>query len=1180
MHLIETGARWIWVASAFLIWPTSFMAQANVATNPMRLIVPLDKDPWQLSPLPMGEGERRGIPRRLAGSIRTIPVHIPNDVQLTDFVKEPLGQSPDIAKANEQEWWYTRHFATPGGTLGREVRLVFDGVDYFADVWLNGVKLGSHEGAYSRFDFEVGVRLAKTGDNYLAVRVTAPWKVPGRSHYEFMKGEYEEAWDALPGPGQVVFPLGLHRGVHLEVTSRTRVVDLSVSTAALAESAAKLHFAVQIVSNGGAARGIVRTRLVPENFSGEPVALPDQPFAISTATAGVTVNFDTRVMRPKLWWTWDLGAQNLYRAEVSLVDEDGAAIDSTAAIFGIRTVERDSNLLYRINGQPVLMRGAWYAMSRLYPASTDRWTYEKDLRLARNANMNHLVNYTVIEKDDFYDLADRLGVLLFMELPFNQEGPIDALNDSYPRRQQFIDWSAAEVRQIVKQLRNHPSIGVWAPVAEVTENSPEIKVSWDKRIGEAKNGYNLFLSVMQSAVVETDSDALYFRSYCDFGEHHFWEGTFFSGTTYDQQFDASASFVSEYGAEALFAPESVSRIVDIKTLWAARSEAVSPVRLPIDVRSFPYQHPWQSFGVDFTTTAIGLNVTRNIETFDQYVNASQIYQSFIYGYAADAYRRKAFDPINGIRSWMLKSFPEVPIGGFGVIDAFDTPTRAYYEQKRTFAPIVLSFAIRLPLESIPAGSNISVPIWLSNISPDELADVSVTWGLYSLDGKSSQGGQTTAAIAAHHAASVATATFVVPEAGGLYLLRGYAHQGGHMISTASSFLKVATRATRRPLRVLVVGSPEWANPTADFLEGFGAQVSRALAENTVIRPLKFPASVGELRSKYDVIWLAGYNAYWREAPPFLTDLIKSAVSQGTTLVHSGSSGSFHGGGDINNRTAALDLTSLADVLPVTVEHENDVYSPSKFLTGKQRNPFAIDHTFPVVATESAPQWLRQVDFANVVPESFHVLRAKPTANVLLRLGELPLLVSGQYGQGKTIAYMGFSPEGSPAIEHAPVILDRAIREAASGRDFATISAIILALASGDDPPQSIARSIDERAAPIFESILSARADPPERPAVSWSQDTDGTVHGHVRIENGNRFNFELRLRVVQTDGHMDDSLALWSDQFFNLLPHEVAESDITVVRSVRAAPVRMTLAIQTIDGREVQYPDWEVPPPP
>ena len=182
------------------------------------------------------------------------------------------------------------------------------------------------------------------------------------------------------------------------------------------------------------------------------------------------IELAAQVKQPKLWWTWDQGPQNLYTAEASLVDGKGLVIDRLSATFGIRTLERDDNMLYKLNGRPVFFRGAWFAMSKLYPATTDRWTYEKDLRLARHANMNHLVNYTVVEKEDFYDLADRLGILLFIELPFNQEGPEDAVNKNYPRRDEFIRWSSEEVAKIVRSLANHPSVGVWSALSEVTEN--------------------------------------------------------------------------------------------------------------------------------------------------------------------------------------------------------------------------------------------------------------------------------------------------------------------------------------------------------------------------------------------------------------------------------------------------------------------------------------------------------------------------------------------------------------------------------------------------------------------------------------------------------------------------------------------------------------------------------------
>jgi beta-mannosidase len=480
----------------------------------------------------MGEGEKVGVPLRGSPKVESVPTSVPNDVQLAIGLKDPLGQQPEIWDINKREWWYARSFSSPRVVAAQQARLVFDGVDYFADVWLNGEKIGSHEGAYTRFAFDVTKRLHANGENYLAVRVTSPWKVPGRSHYEFMKGEFEEWWDALPGTGQVVFPLGLHRSVRLEITSATRIEELQVSTtrlrdqtAAPVSSPAQADLKLRLtVSNCGPLRnGTLQLSIRPENFAGSALDLPPRPIAFS-GQRGESQNIDlaATVDHPKLWWTWDQGPQSLYTAEATLVDGKGLVIDRLSATFGIRTLEREDNILYKLNGRPVFLRGAWLAMSKLYPADTDRWTYEKDLRLARHANMNHMVNYTVVEKEDFYDLADRLGILLFIELPFNQEGPEDAVNKNYARRDEFIRWSSEEVAKIVRSLANHPSVKVWSAVSEVTANGADVTTAGDPRIAEAADGYAMFVKKVGEVVKQNDPDALYFRSYCDFGEHHFW----------------------------------------------------------------------------------------------------------------------------------------------------------------------------------------------------------------------------------------------------------------------------------------------------------------------------------------------------------------------------------------------------------------------------------------------------------------------------------------------------------------------------------------------------------------------------------------------------------------------------------------------------------------------------------
>jgi hypothetical protein len=400
---------------------------------------------------------------------------------------------------------------------------------------------------------------------------------------------------------------------------------------------------------------------------------------------------------------------------------------------------------------------------------------------------------------------------------------------------------------------------------------------------------------------------------------------------------------------------------------------------------------------------------------------------------------------------MFKSFPEKPVGGFGVIDAFDTPTMGYYVQRRTFAPITMSYAVRYALESVPAGSSWKAPVWVSNATNEE-ASLSIDSVLYSLNGERRLESHARKSVPARQAQEVASVDWRLPEEPGVYLLHGHATQGSNEVASTEMYLKVVPKAARKALRVLVLGTPDWAQPVADYLSNLGAAVTPAIYEPTVVREPKnpFPTSADNLCQNYDVVWLAGFNDYWREAPEQTTQMIVQAIRSGVTFVHTGSWGSFHGGGE---RAAALDLTPLAQLLPIDVQHENDLSPITSYRTGAEINsPPPPSPSHQIAASDAAPPWLRNVDFAGLAPGSYHLLIARPDATVLLRMDNQPLLVSGHYGQGLTLAYLGFSPEGSGSVrDQRPVIVDRAIRSSTEGRLFTIISASLLALASGQDP---------------------------------------------------------------------------------------------------------------------------------
>jgi hypothetical protein len=257
---------------------------------------------------------------------------------------------------------------------------------------------------------------------------------------------------------------------------------------------------------------------------------------------------------------------------------------------------------------------------------------------------------------------------------------------------------------------------------------------------------------------------------------------------------------------------------------------------------------------------------------------------------------------------------------------------------------------------------------------------------------------------------------------------------------------------------------------------------------------------------------------------------------------------------------------------VALHHENDIVPKTSFRIGSQANGLASHEPLHLGATSAAPKWIQEIPFGNLAPAGFHWLQAKPGAQVLLKIDKRALLVRGRYGKGETLAYLGFSPEGSLNIDQTPLILDRAIQSSPEDRLFATMCATLLTLASRVDPAVSVADLIEDRAKPLFETLLGRPPTEAPRLAVSWTSDPEGRVIGHIRIENGTRFIFGLRLRLDGSDIREGRTLPLWSDQYFDLLPSEVAESTVTLWQQTSEPAKPLWITVETIDGIKKQYP--------
>ncbi len=288
-----------------------------------------------------GQGVKEGLHQLPRGDIETlvwIPAQVPGDVY-TDLWRAGALEDPYFGcnsfKAQwvmQDEWWYSLQFNVSEEMKDKVVRLEFDGVDYSCEVWLNGQYLGSHQGVFSRFSFDI-TKLVQSdrnwlkGRNMLMVKLDPPpqvnHKVAGLKTPWF--GDY---WRDL-------VPFGIWRPVRLVATGPARIDDVYVKSSLRQDGAAELDVAVTLENHSEREKTVsLAVTVKGQNFSGPTV----QAENIQVIKPGKRV-IKTKVYieDPRLWWPWDLGEQNLYTAEV-MVKEDGRIHDRNQTTFGIREI--------------------------------------------------------------------------------------------------------------------------------------------------------------------------------------------------------------------------------------------------------------------------------------------------------------------------------------------------------------------------------------------------------------------------------------------------------------------------------------------------------------------------------------------------------------------------------------------------------------------------------------------------------------------------------------------------------------------------------------------------------------------------------------------------------------------------------------------------------------------------
>ncbi|MDP3311930.1 glycoside hydrolase family 2 protein [Lutibacter sp.] len=459
----------------------------------------------------------------------TVPGVVHTDLLANHLIEDPFWETNELKLQwiENENWNYKTTINLTRDQLSQEnIELEFEGLDTYATVFFNGEKIIEAINMFRSWKADIK-KFAKVGGNKLEVRFTSPlkynsekvknqpYKLPSGNETVDLKvssftrkAAYQFGWDF--GPRFVTS--GIWKNVKINTWNEARITNLYVQTDSISNNKAYLTTIIEVEGAESTKSNDLKL-LINLGENTEENISNTIPIKIKKGTQTIQQKFE--IVNPYLWWPNGMGKPHLYEISVQL-KRGSKLLDGKTDEFGIRTVEliqeKDTigtSFYFKINGKALFIKGANYIPQDVFlPRVTDR-AYKKIIEKVIKANMNMLRVWGggIYEKDIFYELCDKNGILIWQDFMF--------AGSLYPNDSEFLKNIEQEVKDNVNRLKKHPSIALWC-------GNNEIEVAWknwgwQKQYSYTKkdsiqlwNSYkNLFHNIIPNTLKKLDSKANY-----------------------------------------------------------------------------------------------------------------------------------------------------------------------------------------------------------------------------------------------------------------------------------------------------------------------------------------------------------------------------------------------------------------------------------------------------------------------------------------------------------------------------------------------------------------------------------------------------------------------------------------------------------------------------------------------